>query len=114
LQLFHRKARKKTNLVQSRKLLELLDAAVKKYQNKLLSSTEVIEELIKLAKDIKKADQRGEELGLSVHELAFYDALSQNESARDVMGQINSGSFPPYLWKGLKAMSPLTGISKKT
>ena len=80
------KARKKTNLVQSRKLLELLDAAVKKYQNKLLSSTEVIEELIKLAKDIKKADQRGEELGLSVHELAFYDALSQNESARDVMG----------------------------
>ncbi|MBT3178380.1 MAG: type I restriction endonuclease subunit R [Desulfobacula sp.] len=80
------KARKKTNLVQSRKLLELLDAAVKKYQNKLLSSTEVIEELIKLAKDIKRADQRGEELGLSVHELAFYDALSQNESARDVMG----------------------------
>ena len=80
------KARKKTNLVQSRKLLELLDAAVKKYQNKLLTSTEVIEELIKLAKDIKQADQRGEALGLSVHELAFYDALSQNESAREVMG----------------------------
>ncbi|MFH2060738.1 MAG: type I restriction endonuclease subunit R [Pseudomonadota bacterium] len=80
------KARKKTNLVQSRKLLDLLDAAVKKYQNKLLTSTEVIEELIKLAKDIKQADQRGEELGLSVHELAFYDALSQNESAREVMG----------------------------
>ncbi len=80
------KARKKTNLVQSRKLLELLDTAVKKYQNKLLTSTEVIEELIKLAKDIKQADQRGVNLGLSVHELAFYDALSQNESAREVMG----------------------------
>ena len=81
------RARKKTNLVQSKKLLELLDAAVRKYQNKLLTSTEVIEELIKLAKDIKQADQRGESLGLSVHELAFYDALSQNQSARDVMGK---------------------------
>ena len=80
------KSRKKTNLVQSRKLLDLLDTAVKKYQNGLLTSTEVIEELIKLAKDIKRADQRGEELGLSIHELAFYDALSQNQSARDVMG----------------------------
>jgi type I restriction enzyme R subunit len=81
------RSRKKTNIVQSRKLFELLDTAVKKYQNKLLTSTEVIEELIQLAKDIKKADQRGEELGLSIHELAFYDALSQNQSARDVMGK---------------------------
>ena len=80
------RARKKTNLVQSRKLLELLDAAVRKYQNKLLTSAEVIDELIKLAKDIKEADQRGESLGLSTHELAFYDALSQNQSACDVMG----------------------------
>lgn len=80
------RARKKTNLVQSRKLFELLDAAVRKYQNKLLTSTEVIEELIKLAKEIKQADQRGESLGLSAYELAFYDALSQNQSARDVMG----------------------------
>ncbi len=77
------RARKKTNLVQSRKLLELLDATVRKYQNKLLTSAEVIDELIKLAKDIKRADQRGESLGLSTHELAFYDALSQNQSARD-------------------------------
>jgi type I restriction enzyme R subunit len=81
------RSRKKTNIVQSRKLFELLDTAVKKYQNKLLTSTEVIEELIQLAKDIKKADQRGEELGLSIHELAFYDALSQIQSARDVMGK---------------------------
>ena len=81
------RTRKKTNIVQSRKLFELLDSAVKRYQNKLLTSTEVIEELIKLAKDIQRADQRGEELGLSIHELAFYDALSQNQSARDVMGK---------------------------
>ncbi len=80
------KARKKTNLVQSRKLFELLDTAIKKYRNKLLTSTEVIEELITLAKDIKEADKRGEDLGLSTYELAFYDALSQNESAREVMG----------------------------
>lgn len=80
------KARRKTNLVQSRKLFDLLDEAIKRYRNKLLTSTEVIEELIRLAKDIKQADQRGEEMGLSVHELAFYDALSQNQSACDVMG----------------------------
>ena len=80
------KARKKTNLVQSRKLFELLDTAIRKYRNKLLTSTEVIEELIKLAKDIKKADKRGDDLNLTTHELAFYDALSQNESAREVMG----------------------------
>lgn len=81
------RTRTKKNLVQSKKLSEMLEDAVKKYQNKLITAAEVIDELIKLAKEIKEADKRGEELKLSEYELAFYDALSMNNSAKDVMGQ---------------------------
>lgn len=78
--------RQKTNLVQSRSLKELLENTLRKYQNRVISAAEVIEELINIAKEVTKADQRGEELGLSNYELAFYDALAENDSARDVMG----------------------------
>jgi len=53
----------------------------------VISVTDVLQELIELGKDIQAAKQRGEELGLEPYELAFYDALSQNQSARDLMGQ---------------------------
>ncbi|MDO8662982.1 MAG: type I restriction endonuclease subunit R [Candidatus Omnitrophota bacterium] len=78
--------RLKKNLVQSRKLSEMLEQAIRKYQNNLLTTAQVIEELIKIAKDIKESDQRAEGLGLSDDELAFYDALANNDSARDVLG----------------------------
>ena len=55
-------------------------------QNNLITAAEVIDELIKLARDIKMSDARGEETGMSEYELAFYDALANNESAREVMG----------------------------
>lgn len=74
------------NIVQSKKLLEMLENAIRKYQNNLISAAEVIDELIKLAKDIKNADARAETTGMSDEELAFYDALANNESAREVMG----------------------------
>ena len=74
------------NIIQSKKLMELLEEAIRKYQNNLITAAEVIDELIKLAKDIKKADARGEETGMSDEELAFYDALANNESARKVLG----------------------------
>ena len=74
------------NIIQSKKLMELLEEAIRKYQNNLITAAEVIDELIKLAKDIKKADARGEETGMSDEELAFYDALANNESARDILG----------------------------
>ncbi len=80
------RTRQKTNLVQSRSLKELLENTLRKYQNRVISAAEVIEELINIAKEVTKADQRGEELGLSNYELAFYDALAENDSARDVMG----------------------------
>ena len=64
----------------------MLNAAIKKYQNNLLTAAQVIDELIKLAKDIKEADKRGDSLGLTEDEIAFYDALAENESAGQVLG----------------------------
>ena len=79
-------SRLKKNVVQSKKLMEMLDQAIRKYKNNLISASEVIDELIKLAKQIKKDDSRGENMGLSFEELAFYDALADNESAKDLLG----------------------------
>ena len=76
------RARSKRNFIQSRKLSEMLDAAIKKYQNNLLTTAEIIEALISIAKEIKDADKRGEKYGLSQEELAFYDALADNDSAK--------------------------------
>ena len=80
------RTRAKKNFIQSKKLSEMLEAAIKKYQNGLLTSVEIIEELIGIAKEIQEADKRGEDLGLSVEEIAFYDVLSDNKSARQVLG----------------------------
>ena len=64
----------------------MLTSALKRYQNNLLTTAEIIEELIRIAKEIKEADRRGEKLGLSQDELAFYDALETNDSAVKVLG----------------------------
>lgn len=74
------------NLIQGKKLSELLENTIKKYQNNLLTAVQVIEELIELAKHIKSEDERGKELNLSEDEIAFYDALANNDSAREVLG----------------------------
>jgi len=76
----------KKNIIQARSFLELLEKSIKAYQNRAIETVEVIEELIKLAKDINKAEQRGEELGLTDDEVAFYDALGTNDSAVQVLG----------------------------
>jgi len=80
------KTRSQTNIVQSRKLSEMLEDTLRRYRNQVISVTDVLEALLELAKDTKAADARGEELGLEPFELAFYDALSQNQSAQDIMG----------------------------
>lgn len=80
------KTRTKTNLVKSRKLLEMLEGAIKRYQNNLLTTAEVIQELINIAKEIKESDKEGERLGLTNDEVAFYNALEVNDSAVHVMG----------------------------
>jgi type I restriction enzyme, R subunit len=81
------KTRSKRNVVQARSFAALLDQAVRKYQNRAIEAAQVIEELIALAKDMKKAEERGELLGLNEDETAFYDALEVNDSAVQVLGE---------------------------
>jgi type I restriction enzyme R subunit len=80
------KLRTTRNLVQSRQFSELLQRALNAYHNRTIATQEVIEELIKLAKQLSEADKRGVELGLSNEEIAFYDALATNDSAVQAMG----------------------------
>jgi type I restriction enzyme, R subunit len=81
------RARAKTNIVQSRALLEMLENAIKKYNNGLFSTAEIIQFLVdEVAKKIREHDEREKTLGLSREELAFYDALAENASAVQVLG----------------------------
>lgn len=80
------KARGRKNIVQGRSFAELLENAIRKYQNRAIETAQVIEELISLAKDVREAGKRGEKLGLTEDEVAFYDALETNDSAVAVLG----------------------------
>lgn len=74
------------NLVQSRKFSEMLTDAVKRYTNRSLTTAEIIAELVSLAKEMRKNQQRAAELGLAEDEVALYDAIIQNDSAIMEMG----------------------------
>ena len=78
--------RRRKNVVQARSFAEMLEQTLRRYQNRAIEAAQVIEELIQLAKDLRQANARGEELGLSEDELAFYDALETNDSAVHVLG----------------------------
>jgi type I restriction enzyme R subunit len=80
------KTRQRVNLVQSKKFSEMLNSAVKNYQNNLITSAQVMEEMIQLAKDIKAADRRGVDLGLDFREYAFYSALEVNDTSVAILG----------------------------
>ena len=80
------KTRARMNLVQSRKFSEMLAEAVKRYQSGLIDSARIIEELIRLAQDLRAADQRGEKMKMRPDELAFFDALADNPRAETVLG----------------------------
>ncbi|MEA1892879.1 MAG: DUF3387 domain-containing protein, partial [Campylobacterota bacterium] len=79
------KTRQKTNLVQSKSLMEMLENSIKKYHNKIITAAEVIEELINLSKDIHKMDDEPKAMGLTDFEYAFYTAIANNDSAKEVM-----------------------------
>lgn len=81
------KTRSRKNLVQARSFAEMLEQTIRRYQNRAIEAAQVIEELIGLAKDMREANARGEKLGLSEDELAFYDALETNDSAVKVLGE---------------------------
>jgi type I restriction enzyme, R subunit len=79
--------RRRKNVVQARSFAEMLEHSLRRYQNRAIEAAQVIEELIGLAKDMHAANARGEALGLSDEELAFYDALEVNDSAVQVLGE---------------------------
>lgn len=74
------------NVVQARSFAEMLEKAIRKYQNRAIEAAQVIEELIKLAREMREAQQRGENFGMTDDEIAFYDALEVNDSAVKVLG----------------------------
>jgi type I restriction enzyme R subunit len=80
------KVRSRKNVVQAKSFAEMLEQAVRKYQNRAVEAAQVIEEMIGLAKDMRQAHERGERLGLTEEEMAFYDALGTNDSAVKVLG----------------------------
>ena len=79
-------AKRRQNLAQARSFAEMLEQSLRRYQNRAVEAAQVIEELIELARALREADARGERLGLSEDELAFYDALETNDSAVQVLG----------------------------
>ena len=78
--------RRRKNVVQARSFSEMLEQTLRRYQNRAIEAAQVIEELIELAREMREANERGEQLGLSEDELAFYDALETNDSAVQVLG----------------------------
>lgn len=80
------KTRGRKNVVQARSFAEMLEQTLRRYQNRAIEAAQVIEELIALAREMRQAAARGEELGLSEDEMAFYDALETNDSAVQVLG----------------------------
>ncbi|WP_407066137.1 type I restriction endonuclease subunit R [Acinetobacter towneri] len=79
------KVREQRSVTQGKKLMEMLSTAIKGYQNKVLTAAEVIDELIKLARTIQESDKLAAELNLTEYEYAFYSAVAENESARELM-----------------------------
>jgi len=94
--------REKKNLVQSKTLLEMLEKSIQKYHNKILTASEVIEELIFLAKDIQAIDKEPKEMGLTDYEYAFYTAIASNESAREVMQKEKLRELAVVLYREVK------------
>ncbi len=78
--------RRRKNVVRARSFAELLEQTIRRYQNRAVEAAQVIEELIALAREMREAGARGEQLGLTDDELAFYDALGVNDSAVQVLG----------------------------
>ncbi|PIQ79579.1 DEAD/DEAH box helicase [Candidatus Peregrinibacteria bacterium CG11_big_fil_rev_8_21_14_0_20_41_10] len=108
------KTRTKKNFIQSKKLSDMLDAAIKKYQNNLLTAAQVIEELINIAREIKESDARGDKLGLSDDEIAFYDALIENGSAKDVLGDDTLRELAQILVQKVKANTAIDWTIKES
>lgn len=107
------KIRTRKNFIQGKKLSEMLENAIKKYQNNLLTSAQIIEELINIAKNIRQADKRGESLELNADELAFYDALANSESAKEVFGDKQLAIIAVEVLKSVKGNATIDWTLKE-
>ena len=96
------RSQSRVNVVQTRAFSERLEEAIARYHTNAITTAEVIQELINLAREIRAAHQRGEEEGLSQEEISFYDALAHNESAVEVMGNDHLRVIAHELLTGLK------------
>ncbi|MCI0744972.1 MAG: type I restriction endonuclease subunit R [Verrucomicrobia subdivision 3 bacterium] len=101
-------------LIQSRSFSEMLEASIRKYQNRAIETAAVIEELIALAKQMREAARRGEELGLAEDELAFYDALEVNDSAVKVLGDENLRFIARELLKTIRENVTIDWTAKES
>lgn len=97
------KTRFSTNAVKARSFAEMLEKALLQYRNNSIEAAKVIEELIEIAKQIRESEKGAEELGLSSDEVAFYDALSTNGSAKEVMGDDQLRKLAAVLVKRVRA-----------
>ncbi len=107
-------SRTKKNLIQSRTLIEMLEASIKKYHNKILTAAEVIEELIKLSKEIQSMDKEPKEMGLSDYEYAFYTAIANNDSAREVMEKEKLRELAVILFQKVKENASIDWTIKES
>ncbi len=108
------KSRTKKNLIQSRTLMEMLENSIKKYHNKILTAAEVIEELINLSKEIREMDKEPREMGLSDYEYAFYTAIANNDSARQVMEQDKLRELAVVLYEKVKENASIDWTIKES
>jgi type I restriction enzyme, R subunit len=108
------KTRMKTNLVQSKSLMEMLENSIKKYHNKIMTAAEVIEELIHLSKDIHQMDDAAQEMGLSEFEYAFYSAVANNDSATELMGKEKLRELAVVLTERVKANASIDWTIKES
>ena len=97
------RTRSRKNLVQARSFAELLEQTIRRYQSRAIEAAAVIEELIQLAREMRESNARGDALGLSEDEIAFYDALEANDSAVKVLGEPTLRAIAQELVKTVRA-----------
>jgi type I restriction enzyme R subunit len=108
------RARIKKNLIQGKSLMEMLENSIKRYHNKIITAAEVIEELIALGKDIQQMDKAPREMGLSEIEYAFYTAIANNDSAREVMGKDKLRELAVVLYEKVKENASIDWTIKES
>jgi type I restriction enzyme R subunit len=108
------KGRMRTNLVQGKTLMEMLESSIKRYHAKIITAAEVIEELIELSKEIKEKDKEPRELGLSEYEYAFYTAIADNDSAKQLMGKDQLRELAVVLYEKVKENASIDWTIKES